>query len=479
MAAAQMLDKNLVKRPSRLWGWLRGAGYCFQMTLVYYFVNFGVHAYIARTKLQAALADMDRTDPGWRLPDIEAARAVVPDAENSALRVIEANKLLPQSPKNWIEDDFDTELQHLAPERRMSPAQFAHLRDRLDEVKPALDKLKGLNELPNGRFPITYAQNPLQTMLPEQNKLRRIIQLLVRDSMAYAEAGEPHQAVESCRRAYNAGRSVGDEPIAVTQLIRVAGVIIASKTAERILAQTEPSSDDLKRLQELVEKEDAHPYWTIIFRGDRGCENAILEAIESGAMNLSELSDSPPEWTDHVLGVAIQEYIRGLHPQLFLYSERMKSASELPARLRKSAMEQIAREARSPGLIPVTLFFVGYPKLEDWFSRGHAALRCLAAAVAAERYRRLHGDWPESLEQLTPDLIAEVPIDPFTGDPLLYHHLPDGVVIYSVSSDGVDNGGVVDAENPTLPGADLGVRLWDVAERRQPPALPAAAAHAD
>jgi hypothetical protein len=278
-------SRPVVKRPSCLWAWLRGAGFCFQMTLVYYFVNFGVHGYMARTRLKAALAEMDRADPGWRLADIEASRAVVPDAENSALRVIEANKLLPQHPKTWIEEDIDTELQHLAPERRMSPAQFAHLRQRLDEAKPALDVLKGLNELPNGRFPITYAPNPLQTMLPEQGKLRRIIQLLVRDSMAYAEADEPHQAVESWRSAINAARAIGDEPIAVSQLIRVAGVIFASKTAERILAQTEPSSDDLKRLQELVEKEDAHPYWTIIFRGERGCENAILEAIESGAMN--------------------------------------------------------------------------------------------------------------------------------------------------------------------------------------------------
>ena len=110
--------RRIVKRPSRLWACLRGAGFCIQITLVYYFVNTGVHRYMARTRLKAALAEMDRTDPGWRLPDIEAARVVVPDAENSALRVIAANKLLPQPPKNWIEEDFDTELQNLAPKGR-------------------------------------------------------------------------------------------------------------------------------------------------------------------------------------------------------------------------------------------------------------------------------------------------------------------------------------------------------------------------
>src|SRR5579862_3038729 len=40
--------------------------------------------------LQAALAELDSADPGWRLADIQAARVVLPDHENSALVVGEA-----------------------------------------------------------------------------------------------------------------------------------------------------------------------------------------------------------------------------------------------------------------------------------------------------------------------------------------------------------------------------------------------------
>ena len=260
-------SRSIVKRPSRWWGWLRAAGICFQLTLAISFVNFGIRAYFARTRLQAALAEMDRTDPGWRLPDIEAARAVVPDAENSALRVIAANKLLPQPPKHWIEDDFDEELQKLPPEIRMNPVQLAHLRQRLEKAKPALDELKGLSDLPYGRFPIVYAQNPLGTILRDEVGLRCVIQLLCRNTMAYADANDAHKAVESCLELLNAGRSVGDEPIALSQLIRFAGIAIACRSADRILAQTEPESDDLWRLQKLIEREDTTSYRRIIWRG--------------------------------------------------------------------------------------------------------------------------------------------------------------------------------------------------------------------
>jgi hypothetical protein len=39
--------------------------------------------------------------------------------------------------------------------------------------------------------------------------------------------------------------------------------------------------------------------------------------------------------------------------------------------------------------------------------------------------------------------------------------------VYSVSLDRQDNGGNI-TDNPTIAGADLGFRLWDVNRRRQP-----------
>ena len=49
----------------------------------------------------------------------------------------------------------------------------------------------------------------------------------------------------------------------------------------------------------------------------------------------------------------------------------------------------------------------------------------------------------------------------------------DGIVIYSVSEDMVDNGGRIDREsNPFEPGMDIGFRLWNPESRRQPPLPP-------
>jgi hypothetical protein len=99
-------------------------------------------------------------------------------------------------------------------------------------------------------------------------------------------------------------------------------------------------------------------------------------------------------------------------------------------------------------------------------------MRSALVMVAVERFRQAHQRWPNALEELVPPFLEKIPDDPYTGTRLLYRRLPDGVVIYSVGPDGVDNGGNIRPQNPPTafgvsPGADIGFRLWDPKHRRQ------------
>jgi hypothetical protein len=102
------------------------------------------------------------------------------------------------------------------------------------------------------------------------------------------------------------------------------------------------------------------------------------------------------------------------------------------------------------------------------FHLAQAELRCAVAMVAVERHRRAQNRWPDALTDLVPTYLPRVPLDPYDGAPLQYRRLNDGVVIYSIGRDGKDNAGKLD-KNPLKEGTDLGFRLWDLAQRRQPP----------
>lgn len=70
----------------------------------------------------------------------------------------------------------------------------------------------------------------------------------------------------------------------------------------------------------------------------------------------------------------------------------------------------------------------------------------IRAGFAAHLYRLEKGHLPETIDDLTPRL-RQLPLDGFTGKPLLFRPSPAGLVIYSVGRNGVDDLDVAAAED--------------------------------
>jgi hypothetical protein len=157
------------------------------------------------------------------------------------------------------------------------------------------------------------------------------------------------------------------------------------------------------------------------------------------------------------------------------------AAAKLPPERQGTAFKEVETAARKNNTITVKLLMPYVANVSDANRRSRANLRCAMVGVAAERYRLAHDQWPESLEELAKQgWIAAVPLDPYDGQPLRYKLLHDGVIVYSVGADGVDNGGNVHRELPLDPfrrpsthrppeGTDQGFELWNMEARRQPP----------
>ena len=80
----------------------------------------------------------------------------------------------------------------------------------------------------------------------------------------------------------------------------------------------------------------------------------------------------------------------------------------------------------------------------------------LVTGIALELYRRRHGSYPETLQQLSPDLLPAVPADRITGDPVRYRIVNGKPLVYSVGSDRQDDGGKVFGKNSSETAAQWG-----------------------
>jgi hypothetical protein len=74
-------------------------------------------------------------------------------------------------------------------------------------------------------------------------------------------------------------------------------------------------------------------------------------------------------------------------------------------------------------------------------SRHDAHLRLILTEAAVRRWVLQHGAPPESLESLVPEFLSAVPLDPYGDGPLKYRRTDDRYLLYSVGSNGTDDGG--------------------------------------
>jgi hypothetical protein len=457
---------------------------------------YGYRHYTANRDLEKALAETDQLDPRWRLEDVLADRAAVPDERNSGLIVIDAKQLLPKRWPEWEyprdlanleerEDDeavrmreaLDRSFSELEPQQQLGEEQIVALYGELERATSALAEARKLADSPEGRYPIAYSDNFVGTLLPHIQDAREIAKLLANDALFRAQEGDVDGALASCRGVLNAGRSVGDEPSCIAQLVRIALRGIAVDRAQRTLAQGQPTDRALREMQELLETEEQVPLILIATRGERGGIDRLMESFQSGktkltGRDLAQLEGlSGPSGSGPTLGDQLDlhspGFIQTQRAAMLRYLNRAVEAAKSPTEEQRARMREIEATAKSQPVL-VRLFVPALSKINEACLRTQAQLRCASAALAAERYRQAKGRWPEAWDELiAAGFLREKPIDLYDGKPLRMRRMGDGLVIYSVGPDGEDNGGNLDRKRLIAPGTDLGFRLWDVDKRRQ------------
>ena len=81
--------------------------------------------------------------------------------------------------------------------------------------------------------------------------------------------------------------------------------------------------------------------------------------------------------------------------------------------------------------------------------RADADRQLAAIGIAAAGFLARNGRYPTSVTELVPDFLAKIPRDPWDGESIRMRGLDDGLVVYSVGQNKVDEGGVNDPEQPT------------------------------
>ncbi len=152
-------------------------------------------------------------------------------------------------------------------------------------------------------------------------------------------------------------------------------------------------------------------------------------------------------WYDRV-AAALREKDRAVRAkQLVVISEQLDMLRPKKAKT----------QGKYLGTMLTQVLFPSVGKLQNNADRREQHHRNLLVTFALAIHHREHGRYPATLAELAPKYLAEVPLDLFTGKPLVYLPSEKGYLLYSLGPNGQDDGGRARDDNPAAD--DLSVRM--------------------
>ena len=352
----------------------------------------------------------------------------------------------------------------LDPESR-SNAAVAVL-DALKPIDSRLEELRSASSRPECVYPVLYMlDNPWGILLPHLSNIKSVCQRLDLRACAELAAGQSDRALDDVKLSLRMADSLREEPFLISYLVRLADFHIAVHPVWEGLAEHRWSDAQLQELQRFIAQYRFIAEIKRPFDGERAAGILTADLLASGKFRLNELTGDPSNvgskaangfgrviphgWYEMEKLNYCRLYILQLDgafdgAQSRVFPERIKSNS--------AALDQ-AFAGRNPFrsiLIQHQLLAViMLPALAKIPMKGALAQMAADQAVLAcalERYRLAHGQFPDKLEALAPDLVAKLPQDVITGE--LYKYQPPAstsspFVLYSVGWNEKDDGGHV------------------------------------
>jgi hypothetical protein len=432
-------------------------------------------AFQGQQDLEAAIVETDALDPRWRWDDLEADRPVVPAERNSIPIILRVDGLRAGPPPQWTSlfqavprfpDD-------LPPHRLLGPDSRAHLERILAGQEPAIALAVSLRDHPEGRAVVKLATDPMKTPLWHLQPCTNVAWLLEIEIERRLQKGETHAAAEGIRALLHVGASLRGEGFFESQKTRIEIRTAAVRRVERLLGMSEPDEATLASLQAHLAAEAAEFPILVGLRGERNHLYALFEGLRSGTLSFSDWCGVSSARglavpARHVVSWMDSHGLAGAQADWLHYLNNEIAIQRHPPHEQDAARKEIYRLWRARprgGRLPACdeHLFQDLSRICDIEggadARDRSSLTVAIVALAAERFRRVHQRWPETLAELVPVYLPEAPIDPSYGRPLEYQCLVDGARVHSVRKHRRDC--------ELRPIASL--RLWDPPHRRLPP----------
>jgi hypothetical protein len=359
-----------------------------------------------------------------------------PDADNAARLWKAAASLLEAEGSD--RERLGRAFQDLAASKPPGAEDRAEIEALISRNRKALDLVYEMADRPC--FLYRDSEAALQdAMVPDALKMIIAARLVGFDALFRADGGDVPGALERIRDGLASVSKTAQEGTLIAYLVSVAETRMMLKFLEAICQGRNIADADLARLVAGLESGPWRERLAEAIRGDR------VFSLEWGMEAVRGRFRDPAD--------------QNVKRRIFYWLLRPVIKAEVRWQLaRLTSWEKIARdpyfEQRArlasdpefseavPWYFELTGFLAGtFDTVFLKTGQLEAIMVVDRTALACRLYKSRSGRYPETMDELVPGLLTEVPLDPFTGKPLVYRREGEGFIVYSLGSNEKDDGG--------------------------------------
>ncbi len=316
---------------------------------------------------------------------------------------------------------------------------------------------------PYVRFPIRWYDG-FGAMLPHLAKLKSIQQWTELRVRTRLDAGDIDGAFEDAKTAVRLAEMVREEPLIISQLVRIALNSIAARTIDHGILSHQWTESQLREFQEIFNRITLIGEMGTAFEGERAIAISTVDKWisdpQKGAEVLPDSEAFPmrPLIEKHRIP-GVNGFIRynqvslaTYYSLLIRYAKEVETKGSATGYLAEVAAMTEATDGalksmtkrQDPRTLLTRMLAPAVSKALVKSVRAEQRVRLTSVACALERFRIKHGGYPSSLSELVPEYVASEPLDLMDRKPLRYRKEVNGTfTLWSVGINGVDDGGIL------------------------------------
>jgi hypothetical protein len=279
--------------------------------------------------------------------------------------------------------------------------------------------------------------------MPNAIKMLRSVRLWGLDALMTAQKGDLAGSLDRLRTGLRFAPKNAEERTLITFLLALADAKTCLMFLNRSLCGREAGEDLLTPLLGDLDDRQIEHWKELLENGIRGEQVVYLEfGAQPGAAILQE------EFFGKALASRLYVWLlrplikRDIRRTLPIYA-RLEELAHSPYHRTRQFWPSYHDHLRD---LPWFAFLSKnlIPDLETTFMKlatFDALVLTARTGLACRIYKSRTGEYPDTLEALVPGLLKEVPVDPFTGKPLVYRREGEGFIVYSLGNNQKDDGG--------------------------------------